>query len=81
VHTADPLHFGTFGGLATKLIWVVFGLLLTGMAASGAYIYAKRTKIAVTSGVRLGFLDYLGPLKWPSVILITLVPAVAFLYW
>lgn len=81
VHTADPLHFGTFGGLATKLIWVVFGLLLTGMAASGAYIYAKRTKIAVTSGVRLGFLDYLGALKWPSVILITLVPAIAFVYW
>lgn len=43
VHTADPLHFGNFGGLATKLIWVLFGLLLTGMAASGAIIFARRT--------------------------------------
>lgn len=43
VHTADPLHFGNFGGLATKLIWVVFGLVLTGMAASGALIFVRRT--------------------------------------
>jgi uncharacterized iron-regulated membrane protein len=81
VNTADPLHFGTFGGLATKLMWVLFGLLLTGMAGSGAYIYAKRTKQAVSSGVRLGFLDYLGHWKWPSVIAITVVPVVSFLLW
>lgn len=43
VHTADPLHFGNFGGLATKLIWVVFGLALTGMAATGALIFTRRT--------------------------------------
>ncbi|NJO33303.1 MAG: PepSY domain-containing protein [Rhodospirillales bacterium] len=81
VHTADPLHFGTFGGLITKLIWVVFGLLLTGMAASGAYIYAKRTKLAIQSGVRLGLLDYLGAWKWPSVAAITAVPVISFLFW
>lgn len=47
VHTADPLHFGTFGGLVTKLTWVVFGLMLVGMSASGVYIYAKRMKLAL----------------------------------
>lgn len=47
VHTADPLHFGNFGGLATKLIWAVFGLLLTGMAASGAVIFTRRTAGAI----------------------------------
>lgn len=46
VHTADPLHFGNFGGLATKLIWVLFGLVLTGMAASGALIFVRRTASA-----------------------------------
>ena len=43
VHTADPLHFGDFGGLWSKLIWVVFGLLMCMSAVSGAIIYSKRT--------------------------------------
>lgn len=81
VHTADPLHFGTFGGLATKLLWVIFGLLLTAMAGSGAYIYVKRTKLAMTSGVGLGFLNYLGKWKSPSIAALFLLPAISCIYW
>lgn len=81
VHTVDPLHFGTFGGLATRLLWAIFGLILTGLAASGAYIYAKRTRLAVREGKLLAPLDYLGVWKWPSVVLVSLVPGVAFLFW
>lgn len=81
VHTVDPLHFGTFGGLATKLLWMVFGLILTGMSVSGAIIYTVRTKKALAEVARPGVLDFLGPWKWPNVILITVVPAIAFLYW
>lgn len=43
VHTADPLHFGNFGGLASKLVWAMFGLLLTGLCATGIVIFVKRT--------------------------------------
>lgn len=39
---ADPLHFGTFGGLLTKIVWFAFGLALTGLCVSGAAIYGLR---------------------------------------
>lgn len=39
---ADPLHFGTFGGLWTKALWFLFGALLTAMAVTGTMIYAMR---------------------------------------
>lgn len=46
-HTADPLHFGNFGGLAVKLLWAFFGLLLCLLALSGAVVYARRLREAV----------------------------------
>lgn len=49
VHTADPLHFGNFGGLLTKLIWVLFGAILTALCVTGVIIYMKRTALAARS--------------------------------
>jgi uncharacterized iron-regulated membrane protein len=45
-HTADPLHFGDFGGLVSKLVWTLFGVLLCLTAASGAFVHLHRTTFA-----------------------------------
>ncbi|WP_341897822.1 PepSY-associated TM helix domain-containing protein [Ferrovibrio terrae] len=37
--TANPLHFGDFAGLWSRLIWFVFGAGLTALVFSGAWIY------------------------------------------
>ncbi|WP_447970600.1 PepSY-associated TM helix domain-containing protein [Nitrospira sp. M1] len=42
MHTADPLHFGTFGGTATKVLWFASGLVLTIGILSGSTIHWVR---------------------------------------
>ncbi len=39
---ADPIHFGTWGGLASRIAWAVFGLGLTALVGMGIAIYALR---------------------------------------
>lgn len=45
---ADPLHFGTFGGIWTKLVWFVFGVALSGLSVTGIVIYGMRTAKSVS---------------------------------
>ena len=43
VHTADPLHFGTFGGVATKLFWLLAGLSSSLAILLGVRVWYLRT--------------------------------------
>lgn len=51
--TADPLHFGFFGGLPTKLIWFVFGVAMTGLSASGVWLTYKRLRTVSISRAQI----------------------------
>ncbi len=39
---ADPLHFGTFYGISSKILYFIFGVAISALAVSGTYLYGLR---------------------------------------
>lgn len=52
IESMRPLHTGDFGGLAIKLVWFFFGLVLTLMVLSGLLIWTKRTAQATAAALK-----------------------------
>lgn len=75
VHTADPLHFGNFAGVAGKLLWFGFGLMLTGLAVSGAIINGKRLASPQPLPWTQAWRSGLGQALIPTLLLVIAVPA------
>lgn len=62
---ANPLHFGTFGGLFTKLLWFAFGCVLTGISVTGSIIYTTRIARDFSPDTpKAGIRWYLGHGRW-----------------
>lgn len=48
----DPLHFGTFGGIATKVLWLLLGLASGFLSISGFVVWWLKTRRRPRRGTR-----------------------------
>jgi len=53
---ADPLHFGFFGNLPTKIIWFVFGVAMTCLSFTGVWLTCRRLKATMISRTQIATL-------------------------
>jgi len=78
---ADPLHFGTWGGLSIRILWFFCGAALTGLAVTGVLIHALRLQQEAAArksgGILAAIWGGMGIMAWPS--LVSLILAFALI--
>lgn len=71
----DPLHFGYWGGMATKIIWFLGGLGISFLVATGIWISLKR-KI---KNINTAEMQKLGKWRYPNMAIMSLM--FGFMYY
>ena len=82
VDTADPLHFGDFAGLWSKVPYLLFGTGMSMLAATGVWLRWKRIRVMLTrdaAKVARGQRARMGRWKWATAI--ALFGSVGFGSW
>lgn len=76
----DLLHFGTFGGVISRIIWLVGGLLGTLVAFSGVMVYSNRVaaQIGGTHATRV-WKGMFWPAKWATLAAFAIVVVLTIL--
>lgn len=82
---SDPLHFGYFAGMTTKIIYFIFGVILSALALSGVYIFGMRVTVKPKQkdvSANYYWQGALAKMKWGkrlSYVLLTLCLVLAFI--
>ncbi len=80
LHLMEVLHFGTWGGTFSKVIWFLLGLTAFGVACSGALIFAaKLTPNATNFGPVRRIWRGMGLLRWAYLVLLLGILIVAYM--
>ena len=67
----ELLHYGVWGGAFSMILWILLGLVATGLAFSGSLIYAARLAPAASGGSSFGRIwRGMGLLRWVYVLLL-----------
>ena len=82
---ADPIHFGTFAGMPSKVIYFIFGVLLSGLSLTGIYIFGMRvtkkpkSQTANANYYWQGALSKMKKGKWLSYFLLIICAVLTFI--
>ncbi|WP_170507715.1 PepSY-associated TM helix domain-containing protein [Ruegeria arenilitoris] len=79
-HLMEVLHYGLWGGTFSMVLWIVLGLVATGLAFTGSLIYAARLAPAGSvGGLCMRIWSSMGFLRW--IYLLLLLGILAVVYW